>query len=344
VRRALLEAKRQQLAAPESRGRWRATKAGESALGLVEPGAVVTVLVTPFGRAVAAWAEEAAAVVDPADPIRLLFSSPPFPLLKAKSYGGISPADWLPWMVDLVGSWLPLLAEDASLAIHLGDAHLRGMAATSGYAERFQCALQDDLKLYRIQPHYWMNPTRAPETEWAAKRRKLVRNAVEPILWYCRAPVPRSDNRRVLGEYTEATKRRLAAGGRRERTVRPSGHDMHEPGWTRDCGGSIPGNLIVASPGGGSDPYRSACRAAGLPVHPAVMPVEVPERMILLATEPGDLVADFFGGSLSTAAAAERRQRRWVSTDRSQAFLKGGALRPEFRAGPRGPCAGDLPR
>lgn len=39
------------------------------------------------------------------------------------------------------------------------------------------------------------------------------------------------------------------------------------------------------------------------------------ERVIRLATEPGDLVADFFCGSGTTAAVAEKLGRRWLACD-----------------------------
>lgn len=45
------------------------------------------------------------------------------------------------------------------------------------------------------------------------------------------------------------------------------------------------------------------------------------ERIVSWASAPGDLVADFFGGSGTTAAVAERLGRRWISTDIGQAAI-----------------------
>lgn len=39
------------------------------------------------------------------------------------------------------------------------------------------------------------------------------------------------------------------------------------------------------------------------------------ERIIQTSSEPGDIVADFFGGSGTTAAVAEKLGRRWITTD-----------------------------
>lgn len=43
------------------------------------------------------------------------------------------------------------------------------------------------------------------------------------------------------------------------------------------------------------------------------------ERVIAAASKPGDLVADFFGGSGTTAAVADRMGRRWVTADMGKA-------------------------
>jgi adenine-specific DNA-methyltransferase len=45
------------------------------------------------------------------------------------------------------------------------------------------------------------------------------------------------------------------------------------------------------------------------------------ERIVGWATAPGDLVADFYGGSGTTATVAERLGRRWISCDVGQASL-----------------------
>lgn len=47
-------------------------------------------------------------------------------------------------------------------------------------------------------------------------------------------------------------------------------------------------------------------------------PVALVERMIKAATEPGEIVADFFAGSGTTAVAAERTRRRWIICDSSE--------------------------
>jgi DNA modification methylase len=44
-------------------------------------------------------------------------------------------------------------------------------------------------------------------------------------------------------------------------------------------------------------------------------PEELIERMLLASSNEGDLVADFFCGSGTTGATAERLGRRWIMSD-----------------------------
>lgn len=49
--------------------------------------------------------------------------------------------------------------------------------------------------------------------------------------------------------------------------------------------------------------------------YPTQKPEAILERIIEACTDEGDLVADFFGGSGTTAKVAEKLQRRWISAD-----------------------------
>jgi site-specific DNA-methyltransferase (adenine-specific)/adenine-specific DNA-methyltransferase len=49
--------------------------------------------------------------------------------------------------------------------------------------------------------------------------------------------------------------------------------------------------------------------------YPTQKPESLLERIFKTSTNPGDLVADFFGGSGTTAAVAEKLGRKWITTD-----------------------------
>ena len=54
--------------------------------------------------------------------------------------------------------------------------------------------------------------------------------------------------------------------------------------------------------------------------HPTPFPVELPKRLILLYTKPGDVVLDPFMGSGSTALAAVLTSRHYVGYELSAEY------------------------
>jgi DNA modification methylase len=170
--------------------------------------------------------------------------------------------------------------------------------------------------------------------EWVGVRRIRVKSAIEPVLWFSKTAHPKADNRRVLRPYAKRMQEILAAGGEPKR-ARPAGHAFGDGSFARDNGGAIPDELLTASMAASQTKYLRACRARGLPIHPARMPEIIPDFAIRLTTEPGDLVYDPFGGSGTTAEVAERLGRSWILTERSLRYLQGAALRfPALDASP----------
>lgn len=57
-------------------------------------------------------------------------------------------------------------------------------------------------------------------------------------------------------------------------------------------------------------------------LHPARFPETVPAFFINLLTQPGQLVVDPFGGTCTTAVAAERLQRRWLVSELDARYVR----------------------
>jgi adenine-specific DNA-methyltransferase len=60
-------------------------------------------------------------------------------------------------------------------------------------------------------------------------------------------------------------------------------------------------------------------------------PLELMERVINIATDPGDLVLDLYLGTGTTAVAAQRLQRRWIGVEQNSQTVEEFAL-PRLRA------------
>lgn len=75
---------------------------------------------------------------------------------------------------------------------------------------------------------------------------------------------------------------------------------------------------------------KSKCEERGIPfTHTAGFPVELPELLIKLSTEPGDLVVDLFSGTGTTGQAALSLKRRYVGYELNPAFHEIAKVRLE---------------
>lgn len=54
--------------------------------------------------------------------VQLIFTSPPFPLNRAKKYGNLMGEEYKAWLCDVGNSLKPLLKENGSIVIEIGNA------------------------------------------------------------------------------------------------------------------------------------------------------------------------------------------------------------------------------
>lgn len=303
-------------------GMWQITGKGRKALRAARPGVVLTVFTTNSGVALWAACEDALTHVDERS-VDLLFTSPPYPLLKKKQYGNLASRDYIDWLSDILAGWKTRLAPGGSLVLNLGDVWEKGRPSLDLYAERLLIRLVDDLGFNLSQRFEWQNPSKLPApAEWVTIRRERVKPGLERLYWLSLDEHPKANNRNVLNPYSKAMKGRMSCGGE-HRCERPSGYTMGEGAFSKDNGGSIPDNLLSIANTASNDGYQQYCRQHDLPIHPARFPSALPEFFIKLTTEPGDLVADIFGGSGTVAHAAEKLGRRWLVAEQMLDYLMG---------------------
>lgn len=316
----------QKLIETPSHGHWKLTGKGKDALREAQPGVIITLFETSMGTALYASCEDAAGVIEQGS-IRLLMTSPPYPLQTVKQYGNLDAREHVEWLTDLAKGWKRLLAPDGSLVLNLGDTFNSGQPTLSLYAERLLLKLCDELGYHLAQRFEWHSPSRLPApAEWVCVRRVRVKPSLERIYWLSPSAHPYADNRAVLQPYSDAMRARIAAGGEKAR-LKPSGHALAQGAFSVDHGGSIPPNLIVASNSESNSRYMADCKAMGLPVHPARFPTAIPEFFIKMLTQKGDTVFDPFGGSGTTAEVAEKLERHWVTSERALEYALGHACR-----------------
>lgn len=291
----------------------------------------------------------------PDDCVDLICTSPPFPLLRQKKYGNVASDEYVNWFMPFAEQFKRILSENGSLAIDLGGTWLKGIPYRSLYHYEFLlrlCKPEDEggLGFYLAQELYWYNPAKLPTpAEWVTIRRIRVKDAVNTVWWLRPNPVKdekggKISNRKVLKPYSDSQKKLMKNGYKAK--LRPSEHAISKK-FGNDNGGAIPPNMIedsdledevgapvnviAASNTSSNDRYHRRCREEGVKRHPARFPTDLPEFLIGLCTDEGDLVLDPFAGSNTTGQVAQSMNRTWLAIDEEENYLRGSVYRfPEL--------------
>lgn len=257
--------------------------------------------------------------------VNAIVTSPPFGLVRKKSYGNADADDYLEWFRPFAAAFMRVLQPDGSLVIDIGGAWIPGQPTRSLYHFKLLIMLCEEFGFHLAEEFYWWNPSKLPTpAEWVNVRRIRVKDAVDPVWWLSPSPWPKASNRRVLQPYSESMRALLQNGYTAKR--RPSGHEIG-PHFARDNEAAIPPNLIAVANTESNSYYQRYCKEHGIEPHPARFPAEVPEFFIRMLTDEGDLVLDPFAGSCVTGEVCERLRRRWVCCDVVETYLEGALAR-----------------
>lgn len=268
--------------------------------------------------------------------VALVFTSPPFPLLRKKKYGNKLGLEYLEWLSSLAPQLADLLAPDGSIVVELGNCWEPGSPVMSTLPLEALIKFKDAAKLNLCQQVICHNPARLPSPiQWVNIDRCRLKDSYTNVWWMSRNERPKADNRRVLTPYGERMKALLKRKSYNS-GARPSGHVISEKGFLTDHGGAIaasvidvenpermPTDLLQFSGTGWDRQYRTYCKNRKIPVHPARMQAELAAFFIQFLTEPGDLVVDPFAGSNTTGFAAETLGRRWLSIEAEADYVDG---------------------
>jgi site-specific DNA-methyltransferase (cytosine-N4-specific) len=277
---------------------------------------------TPWGKA---YVGDALTVLGTlrAGSVSLVMTSPPFALRRKKAYGNVEAGEYVEWFMPFARAIHRVLRPDGSFVMDLGGAWNRGSGTRSLFPYQLIIKLCEFFHL--AQDFYWFNPSRLPTpAEWVTIRRTRVKDAVNTLWWLSKSPEPQADNRRVLKPYSKSMKRLLRDGY--QPAMRPSQHEIG-PHFQKDNGGAIPPNLLTVPNTRSQEGYIFKCREAGLPIHPARYPPEIPDFFIRFLTQPGQIVLDPFAGSNVTGQAAEALERRWMSIEIDANYVVGSRFR-----------------
>ena len=255
--------------------------------------------------------------------VQLVFTSPPFPLNKKKSYGNLQGPAYVKWLAGFGPQLISMLRPDGSLVIELGNSWEPGIPAMSTLALEALLALKEQNNLYLCQEFICHNPARLPSpVQWVNKERIRLKDSYTRLWWLSTTPRPKANNKNVLMDYSPAM-RSLLKSGKYNPGKRPSEHVIGRNSFLKDHGGSIPPSVLAIANTTAKGEYLDYCKSVGLTPHPARMPVDLARFFIKFLTSENDLVLDPFAGSNTTGAAAEELGRRWISIEPDHRYIRG---------------------
>jgi len=274
--------------------------------------------------------------------VSLVFTSPPFPLVKKKKYGNKSEDDYVEWFAGLAPKLQGLLTDDGSIVIEIGNAWIKGEPEMSTAPLKALIAFKEAAGLSLCQQFVCHNPARLPSPiEWVNKQRIRVKDSYTHVWWMSPNSRPKANNANVLRPYSKAMEKLLDRGTYNS-GERPSEHNIGEHSFNNRNEGAIPPSALdglsdfddlfaamheILQTGFGesfleysntssSSSYRDYCKAMGIGPHPALMNEKLAKFFIEFLTDENDLVLDPFAGSNTTGAVAEHLKRRWVAIER----------------------------
>jgi len=255
------------------------------------------------------------------DSVDLIFTSPPFALLRKKDYGNVEADKYIDWFEDFAREFYRVLKPTGSLVIDIGGSWIPGQPTRSLYHFELLIMLCRKLSFHLAQEFYWWNPSKLPTpAEWVNIRRIRVKDAVNIVFWLSKTPWPKASNRRVLTPYSDSMQDLLENGYQAK--LRPSGHDISEK-FQVDNGGAIPPNLLAVPNTESNSYYLRYCRERNIKPHPARFPARLPEFFIRMLTDVDDFVLDPFAGSCVTGEVCEKLSRRWLCCEVVEDYIEG---------------------
>jgi site-specific DNA-methyltransferase (cytosine-N4-specific) len=264
----------------------------------------------------------------PSESVDLIITSPPFALLREKSYGNESQAEYINWLLTFGRAAHRVLKETGSFVLDLGGAYERGRPVRSLYNYRVLIEFCDRLGYRLAEEFFWHNPAKLPSPiEWVNKRKIRVKDSVNTVWWFSKSDFPKADVTRVLAPYSPRMNALLKNAAKfYQPKMRPSGHDISKR-FDKDNGGAIPGNLLQIANTDSNSHYLRMCKKQGVESHPARFPEALPQFFVDYLTAPNDVVLDIFSGSNTTGCVAERSGREWISIEMDRQFAVASALR-----------------
>ena len=126
--------------------------------------------------------------------VDLIVTSPPFALLRQKSYGNAEQSDYVSWLCEFGQAAFPTLKATGSFVMDLGGSYQKGKPVRSLCGFRVLLEFCDRIGYRLAEDFYWFNPAKLPSPiEWVNKRKMRAKDAVNTVWWFSKGDWPKAD-------------------------------------------------------------------------------------------------------------------------------------------------------
>jgi DNA modification methylase len=248
----------------------------------------------------------------PSETINLVITSPPYADSRKKTYGGISPDEYVNWFVPIACELRRVLKEDGSFILNIKEKVVNG--------ERHPYVLHLILEMQKqgwlwTEEYIWHKKNCYPG-KWSNR----FRDAWERCIQFNKQKKFKMYQERVMvpmGDWAKSRLRNLSDTDRiRDNSKVESGFGKNISNWL-DRKMAYPTNVLHLA---------TEC---GNKNHSAAFPKSLPSWFIKLFTEPGDIVLDPFFGSGTSGMAAKELGRNYIGIEIKEEYARLAAFNIE---------------
>lgn len=234
----------------------------------------------------------------PANSVDLIFTSPPYADQRQRTYGGISPTQYVDWFLPKAAQFQRVLKSTGTFILNIKERVVDG--------ERHTYVIELILRM-REQGWLWTEEFMwHKKNSYPGKWPNRFRDNWERLIQFNKQKQFHMYQEAVMVPVGEWAKERLAKLSEtdkvRDESKVGSGFGKNVSNWL-DRPLVYPTNVLHMA---------TECANRN---HSAAFPVALPEWFIRLFTQPDDVVLDPFSGSGSTALAAKQLGRRYIGID-----------------------------
>lgn len=240
----------------------------------------------------------------PDNSVDLIFTSPPYADQRKKTYGGVSPDEYVDWFLPKTEQFLRVLKPTGTFILNIKERVVEG--------ERHTYVIELILQM-RKQGWLWTEEFMwHKKNSYPGKWPNRFRDNWERLLQFNKSKKFNMYQEAVMIPVGDWAKDRLSNLSQTDKTRDESkvgsGFGKNISNWLgRDL--VYPNNVIHMA---------TECSNRN---HSAVFPVELPKWFIKLFTQPGDVVLDPFLGSGTTAVAAIQLARNYIGIDLNPEYV-----------------------